>query len=192
MNPRVKNIQTKNLSDDWYILNKVNFDYKMSDGLWINQNREVYNKGNGAAILLYNKNDRKVILTKQFRMPTYLNGHKDGMMIEVPAGLLDGDLPEKCIKKETLEETGYVIEEVKKIMELYSSPGAVSEKITYFIAAYTPQMKQTKGGGIEDEAEDIEVLEVDFDIAIEMIYSGKITDVKTVVLLQYALIQKLF
>jgi len=192
MNPKVKNIKIKNLSDDWYTLDKVNFDYQMTNGTWVNQNREVYDKGNGAAILLYNTIQRTVILTKQFRMPTYKDGHEDGMMIEVPAGLLDGDEPEVCIKKEVLEETGYAIDQVEKVLTLYSSPGAISEKITYFIAAYTPKMKVASGGGVETETEDIEVLEMDFDQAITMIQNNKIIDVKTVVLLQYALINKLF
>lgn len=190
-NPNIKIKSIENLSKDWYVLDKVNFDFKTKEGLWKNQTRECYNRGDGAAILLYNATKKTVILTKQFRMPTYLNEHHNGMMIEVCAGLLDADDPITCIKKEAEEEAGYHIAEPKKVLELYSSPGAVTEKIHYFIAEYSEEMKLSEGGGLEDESEEIEVLELDFKKALSMISEGKITDAKTVILLQYAKINKL-
>ena len=185
-NSRVKINTIKNLSDDWYILDKVNFDYQLKNNTWQNQNRECYNRGNGAAILLYNQEQKTVILTKQFRMPTYLNGNDDGMMIEVCAGLLDGDNPITCIKKEVEEETGYKIHTPKKILEVYMSPGAVTEKIHYFVATYDATMKVSEGGGKEQETEEIEVLEMSFNKALTMIDTGKIEDAKTILLLHYA------
>ena len=190
-NPKVKINNIKNLSHDWYKLDKVDFDYQTKDGEWQNQTRESYDRGDGACILLYNSSEKKVILTKQFRMPSYLNQNQDGMMIEVCAGLLDKDDPITCIKKEAEEEVGYKISEPKKVFELFSTPGAVTEKIHYFIAEYSSDMKISDGGGLEDENEEIEVLEIDFNKAINMISTGEIIDAKTVILLQYAQINKL-
>jgi len=185
-NPKVKINSVKNLSDDWYKLDKVNFDYQLKNNDWQNQNRECYDRGNGAAILLYNPHKKTVILIKQFRMPTYLNGNDDGMMIEVCAGLLDGDDPLTCIKKETEEETGYRIGIPVKLFEVYTSPGAVTEVIHYFVAEYSEEMKVNDGGGVASETEEIEVLEIDFDKALAMITDGTIKDAKTIILLQYA------
>jgi GDP-mannose pyrophosphatase NudK len=190
-NSKVKIKSVKNLSNDWYTLDKINFDYQIKNGSWQNQNRESYDRGDGACILLYNKTTKTVVLTKQFRMPTYLNENKDGMMIEVCAGLLDENDPLTCIKKESEEETGYKINNPKKILELYSSPGAVTEKIHYFIAEYSSEMKISEGGGLDEETEEIEVLEMKISKAIEMIETGEICDAKTVILLQYAQINKL-
>ncbi|HHC80515.1 MAG TPA: NUDIX domain-containing protein [Flavobacteriia bacterium] len=190
-NPKVKINTITNLSDDWYILDKVNFDYQLKNKKWQNQNRECYNRGNGAAVLLYNTDKKTVILTKQFRMPSYLNGNDDGMMIEVCAGLLDDDDPLTCIIKETEEETGYKIENPKKVMEVYTSPGAVTEKIHYFIAAYNEHMKVSEGGGKAQETEEIEVLEMPFTDALAKIETGEIKDAKTIILLQYAKIHNL-
>ena len=190
-NSKVKIKSVKNLSNDWYKLDKVNFDYQTKNGSWQNQNRESYDRGDGACILLYNAGEKKVILTKQFRMPSFLNGNEDGMMIEVCAGLLDKDDPLTCIKKEAEEETGYFIKKPKKILEIYSTPGAVTEKIHYFIAEYTNDMKISEGGGLDEETEEIEVLEFNFEDALNMIYSGEIKDAKTIILLQYAQINGL-
>lgn len=185
MNQKVKNIQKEVLSDNWYTLRKITFDYLRNDGSWQTQQREAYDRGNGAVILLYNKEAKKVILTRQFRMPTYLNGNESGMMIEACAGLLDNDNPEDCIRKETEEETGYVINDIKKVFELYMSPGSVTEILYFFVAEYTATQQLSDGGG-EDETEDIEVLELDFQDALNMIKTGEIQDAKTVILLQYA------
>ena len=186
MNQRIKNLTSKILSDNWYTLKKVSYDFQKKDGTWESQTREAYDRGNGAVILLYNKAKQTVVLTQQFRLPTYINGNKDGMMIEACAGLLDEDNPEDCIRRETEEETGYKITEVKKIFEAYMSPGSVTEILYFFIAEYTQEMKVSEGGGVAHEHENIEVLEIHFETAYQMIESGKIKDAKTIMLLQYA------
>lgn len=185
-NDRVKNVKTELLSDNWYTLNKITFDYKLNNGEWVTQVRESYDRGNGAGILLYNRKKGTVVLTKQFRMPSYVNGNEDGYMIEVCAGLLDGDNPEDCIRKESEEETGYRISDVKKVMEAYSSPGSVTEILHLFIGEYSEEMKVSEGGGLESETEDIEVLEMPFTEAIGLMNQGEIKDMKTIILLQYA------
>ncbi len=190
MNQKVRNLSKEVLSDNWYTLRKITFDYLRNDGSWQTQQREAYDRGNGAVILLYNKESKTVILTRQFRMPTYLNGNETGMMIEACAGLLDNDNPEDCIRKETEEETGYVINDVKKVFELYMSPGSVTEILYFFVAEYTKNQLLSDGGG-EDETEDIEVLELDFQTALDMIKTGEIKDSKTVILLQYAALEGL-
>lgn len=172
------------LSDNWYKLQKVIFDFKTKSGEWETISREAYDRGNGATILLYNVEQKTVILTRQFRMPTYLNGNETGMLIEACAGLLDEDNAEDAIRRETEEETGYHIHDVKKIYEAYMSPGSVTEILYFFIAEYTADQKRSKGGGV-DEDEDIEVLELDFGQALDMVKSGEIKDAKTIMLLQY-------
>ena len=184
-NERVKNITTEILSSNWYTLRKITFDYLTKAGTWQTQSREAYDRGNGAAILLYNKAQQTVILTRQFRMPTFINGNNTGMLIEACAGLLDNDTPEDGIKRETEEETGYKITALKKIFEAYMSPGSVTEKLYFFIATYESNMKVNSGGGLAGEQEDIEVLELHINKAIEMIATGKIEDAKTILLLQY-------
>src|SRR5690606_36084229 len=190
-NSFIKNIRKELLSDNWFTLNKFTFDFKLKNGNWVTQVRESYDRGNGAAILLYNTEKQTVILTKQFRMPTYVNGNEDGFMIEVCAGLLDDDNPEDCIKKEVEEETGYKVSNVKKVMEAYSSPGSVTEVLHYFIAEYSDAMKVSEGGGLASETEDIEVLEMPFLDALQLINNGQIKDAKSIILLQYAYINKL-
>jgi len=182
----IKNIHKKLLSNNWYTLHNYTFDFQADDGCWQQQKREVYDRGNGATILLYNREKRHIILTRQFRLPSYLNGHRSGLLIETCAGLLEGDSPEQCIKKETEEETGYKVEAVKKVFQAYMSPGAVTEIIHFFIAEYSPQMKVGEGGGLAHEQENIEVLELKFDEAYAMIERGEIVDAKTIMLLQYA------
>ena len=191
MNNPIKIIETKLLSDNWGILTKVTCEYQKKNGERETHIREVYNRGNGATILLYNKKDRTVILTRQFRLPTYLNGNPDGRLIEACAGLLDGDSPEDCAKKEALEETGYQITEVKKIFESYMTPGADTEILHFFVGEYNKGMKISEGGGLDEEQEHIEVLEMDFDEALAKIGSGEIRDAKTIMLLQYAKIHGL-
>ncbi|MDO9037017.1 MAG: NUDIX domain-containing protein [Lutibacter sp.] len=190
-NPKVKIIDIKNLSKAHYKLDKVDFEFQTNNGSWQKQSRECYDRGDGAAILLYNPAKKTVILTKQFRMPSYLNGNSSGMMIEVCAGMLDKDHPEACIIKEAEEETGFKITHPKKVFELFSTPGAVTEKIHYFVAEYSDDMKISVGGGLEDEHEEIEVLEIDFETALTMVLKGEINDAKTVVLLQYAKLNNL-
>jgi len=190
-NGKIRNIEKVVLSDNWYTLNKFSFEYQKDDGTWEEQHREAYDRGNGAAILLYNKKKGTVILTRQFRMPTYVNGNEDGMMIEVCAGLLDGDKPEDCIKKEIEEETGYEIHDVRKVIETYMSPGSVTEILYLFVGEYEDRMKVSEGGGAENETENIEVLEYSFEKALRMMDSGEIRDAKTIMLLQHAKINGL-
>jgi GDP-mannose pyrophosphatase NudK len=190
MNPKIKNISTEILSNNWYTLRKVTFDFLQKNGTWQTQSREAYDRGNGAVILLYNNESKTVILTRQFRMPTYLNGNSDGMLIEACAGLLDADNPEDCIKKETQEETGYQINDVEKVFEVYMSPGSVTEILYFFVAKYSKDQKLNDGGGVEDE-EEIDVLELDFKKALDMIKTREIKDAKTIMLLQYVQIHGL-
>ena len=190
MNNRVRNLNTEILSDNWYVLRKVTFEWQKKNGEWQKQSREAYDRGNGATILLYNNTTKTVILTKQFRIPTYVNGNESGMLIEACAGLLDKDDAENCIKRETEEETGYKINQVKKVLEAYMSPGSVTEILYFFVAEYTKEQKVNDGGGVIDE-EDIEVMEIDFAKALKMIENGEIKDGKTIMLLQYAQINQL-
>lgn len=183
--------KTEILSDNWYTLKKITFNILKKDGTTETQSREAYDRGNGAVILLYNTSTKNVILTKQFRMPTYINGNADGMLIEACAGLLDNDHPEECIKRETEEETGYKISKVEKVFEAYMSPGSVTEILHFFIAEYSSEMKITNGGGLEEEGEDIEVLEIDIEKAFQMIDSGEIKDAKTIMLLQHVRLKNL-
>ena len=190
-NPKIEILQTDLLSDNWYLLNKITFKYHKEDQTVETHIREVYDRGNGAAILLYNTIQKTVILTRQFRLPSYLNGNASGMMIEVCAGLLDKDHPEQCIIRETEEETGYRISTVHKVLETYMSPGAVTEILYLFVGEYNASMKVNEGGGVDTEQENIEVLEYTFDEAFAMIESGEIKDAKTIMLLQYAKINNL-
>ena len=186
LHPKITIQKTELLSDNWYLLNKVTFDYKMEDQDSETQVREVYDRGNGAVILLYNSTNKTVVLTRQFRLPTYLNGNTSGMVIEACAGLLDTENPEECIIRETEEETGYRLSSVKKVFQSYMSPGSVTEILHFFIGEYQPNMKVSDGGGLAEEHENIEVLEYPFQEAYQMIASGEIIDAKTIMLLQYA------
>ncbi|GGA97238.1 MULTISPECIES: GDP-mannose pyrophosphatase NudK [Mucilaginibacter] len=183
---QIKILNTDILSDNWYVLKKVTYEVTEKDGNTTVQSREAYDRGNGATILLYNKAQSSVILTRQFRLPTYINGNPDGMLIECCAGLLDKDNPEDCIRKETEEETGYKITDVKKIFEAYMSPGSVTEIVYFFVAEYAKEMKVSDGGGLAHENENIEVLELPFSEALQMVKTGEIKDGKTIMLLQYA------
>lgn len=184
-NEKVEILKNEVLSNNWYTLRKVTFRYKLRDGTWQEQSREAYDRGNGATILLFNKSQKSIILTRQFRLPTFINGNPSGMLIEACAGLLDKDNAEDCIRRETEEETGYKISDVRKIFELYMSPGSVTEILYFFIAEYSSAMKINEGGGAHHEQENIEVLELSFDKAMEMMEKGEIHDAKTVILLQY-------
>jgi nudix-type nucleoside diphosphatase (YffH/AdpP family) len=173
------------LSDDHYVLKKTTFDWRRDDGTWQTQTRETYDRGNGVTLLAYNRARRTVILTRQFRYPAYVNGY-DRLMIEAAAGLLDEAAPEARIRAEVEEETGYRLGAIEKIFECFMSPGSVTEKLTFFVAAYEPDMKVGDGGGVHDEGEDIGVMELGFDAALAMIADGRICDAKTIMLLQYA------
>jgi nudix-type nucleoside diphosphatase (YffH/AdpP family) len=182
---RVRVIDSQVLSDDWYLLKKTVYDFRRADGTWQRQQRETYDRGNGAALLLYQREARRVVLVRQFRFPCFVNGH-DGMLIEAPAGLLDHATPEERIRAEAEEETGYRVGEVRKVFEAFMSPGSVTEKLHFFVAEYDASQKVSDGGGLIGEGEDIEVLELPFDEAMAMIRRGDIVDGKTIMLLQYA------
>lgn len=184
MNERIRVKEERLLSDNWYILKTTTFDYLRADGQWATTSRETYDRGNGATILLYNRERRTVVLTRQFRYPTYVNGNADGMLIEACAGLLDNDDPETCIRRETEEETGYSVSNVRKVFEAYMSPGSVTEKLFFFVGEYSDKDRISDGGGVDSE--DIEVLEIAFDEALRMVESGAIKDGKTIMLLQFA------
>lgn len=189
-NSRVRINHLEVLSESWYTLRRVDFDYRTSTGAWIHQEREAYDRGNGATVLLIDWERNTVLLTRQFRIPAYLNGHHDGMLIETPAGLLDNDDAETAIRREAEEETGYRIGEVSRLFELFMSPGSVTERVAFFVAEYEPADRVSNGGGLAEEGEDIEVLEIELADAIEQIGTGEINDGKTVLLLQWALLQQ--
>jgi GDP-mannose pyrophosphatase NudK len=187
----VKILENRVLSDQFYVLRRFTFEREERSGERVTQVREVYDRGNGAAILLYNRLAGTLILTRQFRMPTFVNGNPTGMLIECCAGLLDRDNAEEAIRRETEEETGYKIGALEKVLEAYMSPGSVTEILYLFVAQYTKEMKVGEGGGLEHESEDIEVLEIPYSRAREMVRSGEIRDGKTILLLQYAELNKL-
>jgi GDP-mannose pyrophosphatase NudK len=180
----VQVLATEILCNNWYTLKNIKYSFQ-KNGVTKTHSREAYDRGNGATILLYNTDNKSVILTRQFRLPTYINGNPDGMLIETCAGLLDKDNAEDCIRRETEEETGYQVKDVRKVFESYMSPGSVTEILYFFIAAYDRSMKVNAGGGLEDENEDIEVLELSIEQAMHMIETGEIKDAKTIMLLQY-------
>jgi nudix-type nucleoside diphosphatase (YffH/AdpP family) len=180
---RVRILGTEILSDNHYVLRKVTFAWRRGDGVWQESAREAYDRGNGCAILLFDRARRRVVLTKQFRMPAFLNGYRD-MLIEAAAGLLDEADPEARIRAEAREETGYAPRNVTKVFETFMSPGSVTEKLYLFTGEY--DTRDGAGGGLAEEGEDIEVLELAFDDAVAMMQDGRICDAKTIMLLQYA------
>lgn len=186
---RIDIVKDETLSKNWYHLRNVTFDYTGSTGETVRLKREVYDRGNGATILLFDPKRETVILVRQFRMPAYVNGHS-GWLIETPAGLLDGDHPEEAIRREVMEETGYAVHEVRPLFRSFMSPGAVTEIIHFFVALIDSGERVTDGGGLAEEHEDIEVLEIGLDRASAMIDSGEICDAKTIMLIQWALIHR--
>ncbi|KGD83044.1 GDP-mannose pyrophosphatase NudK [Pantoea sp. PNA 14-12] len=186
MSSRITIIKDKLLSENWFVLRNITYELTDSHGDVVRHKREVYDRGNGATILLYNREKNSVVLTRQFRVATYVNGNEDGMLIEACAGLLDDDSPEDCIRKEAIEETGYAVGEVEKLYSVYMSPGGVTELIHFFAAEYHESLRENAGGGVEDEA--IDVLEMPFPQAMAWVKDGRIRDGKTIMLLQHALI----
>ncbi|MDD2180193.1 NUDIX domain-containing protein [Acidovorax sp. D2M1] len=181
----VKLLDVQVLSDHWYVLRKVTCSLRRRDGQWQTLTREAYDRGNGAALLLFDPHRSTVVLTRQFRLPAFLNGCADGLLVEACAGLLDGDDPETCIRREAEEETGYRVRQPRKVFEAYMSPGSVTEKLHFFIAEYEPQDRVRAGGGLVNEGEDIEVIEMPLVDALAGIASGTIQDGKTIMLLQH-------
>lgn len=189
MNERIRLHEPVLLSDNWYTLRKFTFEYQRKNGSWETQSREAYDRGNGATILLHNPAAGTVILTRQFRLPTFLNGNPTGMLIEACAGLLDDEHPDAAILRETEEETGYRLTAVQKVLEAYMSPGSVTERLFFYLAEYSAATEQRGGGGIEEE--EIEVLELPLAQALAMVATGEIQDGKTIILLQYLRLQQL-
>jgi nudix-type nucleoside diphosphatase (YffH/AdpP family) len=190
-NPRVRITGIEVLSDNWYMLRNAIFEFQHRDGTWSTQHREAYDRGNGATALLFDPERRTIVLTRQFRMPAYLNGHHDGMLIETPGGLLDGDDADSAIsavRREIEEETGYAVDDLRLVFDVYMSPGSVTERVVFFAGTYHAALRTGPGGGQAHEGEDIEVLEVGLDEAAAMIDRGAIRDGKTIMLIQWALL----
>ncbi len=185
----VKLLDVQVLSDNWYVLRKVTCSLRRRDGQWQTMSREAYDRGNGAALLLFDPRRSTVVLTRQFRLPAFLNGCADGLLIETCAGLLDGDDPETCIRREAEEETGYRVRQPRKVFEAYMSPGSVTEKLHLFVAEYEPGDRIRSGGGLEGEGEDIEVIEMPLADALAGIANGTIQDGKTIMLLQHVALE---
>lgn len=189
-NDRVRIVDTTVLSDDWYVLKKITFDFRRRDGTWQRQSRETYDRGNGATILLHNPATGNIVLTRQFRMPAFVNGH-DGMLIEAAAGLLDSATPEERIRAEAEEETGYRVHNIRKVFEAFMSPGSVTEKLHFYLGEYDASMRVSEGGGLEHEGEDVEVVEMPLREALDLVEQGGIVDGKTIMLLQYLALEQL-
>lgn len=187
-NPAIEIEDVEVLSDDHYVLRKVSFQQEHRSGALARHSREAYDRGNGAVILLYDAEAGTVLLTRQFRMATYLNGHPTGLFIEAPAGLLDDDDPESAIRREAHEETGVTVGEVEHLFEVFTSPGSITERLSFFAAPYRSGEREA-GGGVQDEGEDIEVLELTLADALAMVTTGEIQDAKTIMLLQWAQLQ---
>ena len=185
-NERVRIVEQRVLADDWFVLKKNIFDYRHSSGRWQRLQRETYDRGDGAALLLFNRARGTVVLTRQFRFPAYANGLADGMLVEACAGLLDNEAPEVAIRREVQEETGFAVRMPRKVFEAFMSPGSVTERLHFFVAEYEAGDRTGEGGGDASEGEDIEVLELPLDRALAMIGNGEIQDGKTIMLLQHA------
>ena len=185
-NPRVGVVDVELVGSGWHVLRRTTFDYQHADGTVTREQRETYDRGNGATILLYDPERRTVLLTRQFRYPVYVNDHPDGMLIETAAGLLDDDSPEDAIRREAAEETGVEVGELQHVFDIYMSPGSVTERLHFYAAPYSPENRSGAGGGLADEGEDIDVLELPFQDCLDMVADGRIADAKTILLLQWA------
>jgi nudix-type nucleoside diphosphatase (YffH/AdpP family) len=188
-NPAVVVRDVEVTSDGWHVLRRTTYDYRRRDGSWTTEHRETYDRGNGATILLYDPDRATVLLTRQFRYPAYVNDHPDGMLLETAAGLLDGEDPETAIRRETSEELGVSVGQLTHVYDVYMSPGSVTERLHFYAAPYSPKDQTGAGGGLIDDGEDIEALEVSIDTALAMVHDGRIADGKTIMLLQWAALE---
>ncbi|MFJ5779192.1 NUDIX domain-containing protein [Streptomyces sp. NPDC093094] len=190
-NPRVKVREVTLLSSHWYVERATTYDIRRQDGSWSTQQRETHDRGNGATMLLYDAERETVLLTRQFRYPVYVNGHPDGMLVETPGGVLDDEdeQPEIAVRREVVEETGHTIGAVRHVFDVYMSPGSVTERVSFYAAEYGPSTRTHEGGGLDEEGEDIEILELPFREALKMIRTGEIADAKTIMLLQWAALE---
>ena len=185
-NPGVVVRDVELVASGWHVLRATTFDYRHADGRWTTERRETYDRGNGATVLPYDTGRGTVLLTRQFRFPVYVNGHPDGMLVEAAAGLLDDDEPDAAIRREASEELGVELGALESVFDVYMSPGSVTERVHFYAAPYTPAARTGAGGGLADDGEDIEVLELPFDKALDMIATGEIADAKTIMLVQWA------
>jgi nudix-type nucleoside diphosphatase (YffH/AdpP family) len=185
-NPNVIVRDVELLAAGWHVLRRTTYDHQHADGHWTTEQRETYDRGNGATILLYDRSRRTVLLIRQFRFPVYVNGHPDGMLVEAAAGLLDSDDPATAIRRETAEELGVTVGELQHVFDVWMSPGSVTEKLHFYAAPYTPADRTGAGGGLPEDGEDIQVIELEFDEALHQISTGQIADAKTIMLLQWA------
>jgi nudix-type nucleoside diphosphatase (YffH/AdpP family) len=185
-NPDVVVKDVELLAAAWHVLRRTTIERRRSDGTWTTEQRETYDRGNGATLLPYDAERRTVLLTRQFRYPVYVNGHPDGMLLEAAAGLLDDDAPEAAMRREAEEELGITVGAVEHVFDVFMSPGSVTERLHFYAAPYRPTDRTGAGGGLEEEGEDIEVVELPFDEALDMIDDGRIADAKTIMLLQWA------
>ncbi len=189
---QVKINDSKILSDEHYVLKRIDFELQQKNGEWKNQKREVFDHGNAVTALLYNKEDKTIILTKQFRIATYVNGNESGMLTETCAGLIDkNETPEETIIREIKEETGYELSNVEKVYQAYTSAGSLTELLYFYVAPYTKAQKVSEGGGLKKEGEQVQVMEMPFEEANLMLERGEIQDAKAIILLQYALLKGL-
>jgi len=188
-NPDVMVRDVEVTSDGWHVLRRTTFDYRRRDGTWTTEQRETYDRGNGATILLYDDVRDTVLLTRQFRYPAYVNDHPDGMLIETAAGLLDADDPETAIRREAREELGVTVGSLTHVLDAYMSPGSVTERLHFYAAPYSVADRTSAGGGLADDGEDIEVVELAFPDALKLVHDGHITDGKTIMLLQWAALE---
>lgn len=185
-NPDVVVRDVELLASGWHVLRRTTLDRRARSGTWVTEQRETYDRGNGATLLLYDTGRRTVLLTRQFRYPVYVNGHPDGLFLEAAAGLLDEDAPDVAVRREAEEELGVEVGELERVFDVWMSPGSVTERLHFFAAPYTPADRTGAGGGLAEEGEDIEVVELPFEEALDMIDDGRIADAKTVMLLQWA------
>ena len=185
-NPDVVVRDVELVASGWHVLRRTTFDLRHADGRWTTERRETYDRGNGATVLLYDAGRGTVLLTRQFRFPVYVNGHPDGMLIEAAAGLLDDDDPDTAIRREAGEELGVDIGVLDHVFDVYMSPGSVTERLHFYAAPYTPATRTGPGGGLPDDGEDIEAVELAFGDALAMTLDGRIADAKTIMLLQWA------
>ncbi|HEX5856887.1 MAG TPA: NUDIX domain-containing protein [Microbacterium sp.] len=188
-NPRVRVKEVELVAAAWHVLRRTTLEYQDATGEWSTQTRETYDRGNGATVLLYDAARRTVLLTRQFRFPVYVNGHPDGMLIETAAGLLDEDDAETAIRREAAEETGVEIGALEHVYDVFMSPGSVTERLHFYAAPFTADTRLTEGGGLVDEGEEIDVLDIPFDEALAMIRDGRICDAKTIMLLHWAALE---
>jgi nudix-type nucleoside diphosphatase (YffH/AdpP family) len=185
-NPDVAVRSVEVTSDGWHVLRRTTYDYRRRSGRWVTEQRETYDRGNGATILLYDTDRGTVLLTRQFRFPVYVNGHPDGLLIEAAAGLLDDDDPETAIRREASEELGVTVGDLEHVFDVFMSPGSVTERVHFYAAPFTAADRTGEGGGLAEDGEDIEVLELPFTEALAMTSDGRIADAKTIMLLQWA------